>query len=368
MTDAEMSGGQISDAEVLFDKRGRLGLITLNRPQAINALTHSMVRQILAALDGWEHDPQVAAVAITGAGERGLCAGGDIVSLYRDATEGDGHASAAFWRDEYTLNLRIANYPKPYVAIQDGIVLGGGIGLSAHGSHRIVTERSKLGLPEVGIGFIPDIGATWLLAHAPGELGTYLALTGGSVGAADAIHLGLADFCVPSDRLGELLTALETEAPDVAISQVSAGAGRAALAEQAEWIDPAFAGSTVRGILNRLRAITLADARATADTMEAKSPIALAVALESLRRARALPSLAAVLDQEYRVSLHALASHDFAEGIRAQVVDKDRQPRWQPAALNAVDEGAVEAYFAPVDHELGLSATADASPTMRRQS
>jgi enoyl-CoA hydratase len=365
MTDGNALDAGVFDAEVLFDRRGRLGLITLNRPQAINALTHSMVRQILAKLDDWETDPQVATVAITGAGERGLCAGGDIVSLYRDATEGDGRASAAFWRDEYTLNLRIASYPKPYVALQDGIVLGGGIGLSAHGSHRIVTERSKLGLPEVGIGFIPDVGATWLLSHAPGELGTYLALTGGSVAAADALHLGLADFYVPSGRLDDLLAALESEAPEVAIEQVSADAGPALLEARSEWIDPAFAGDSVRGILSHLRATNLAEARAAAEIIEVKSPIALAVTLESLRRARALPSLAAAFDQEYRVSLRSLASHDFVEGVRAQVIDKDRRPRWEPAALETVDESAVEEYFTPIDDELGLSA--DASLTMRRQ-
>jgi len=196
-----------SEPEVLIRRQGRLGHIVLNRPKAINALTHTMVREILAVLAGWENDDGVAAVLLTGSGERGLCAGGDVVAIYRDALAG-GSATAAFWADEYTLNARIARYPKPYVALMDGLVLGGGVGLSAHGSLRIVTERTRIGMPEVSIGFVPDIGGTWLLSRAPGELGTHLALTAGQASGPDAIVLGLAGYFVSSDRLPALAAAL----------------------------------------------------------------------------------------------------------------------------------------------------------------
>ncbi|MYR13875.1 enoyl-CoA hydratase/isomerase family protein, partial [Streptomyces sp. SID724] len=186
----------MTEEHVLVHTEGRTGVVTLNRPKALNALTRTMVETIAAALDRWEHDHGVATVVITGAGERGLCAGGDIRSIHKDAKAG-GKASAAFWRDEYRLNARIARYPKPYVAVMDGIVMGGGVGVSAHGSVRIVTERSGVAMPETGIGFVPDVGGTYLLALAPGELGTHLALTGAVVGAGDALLCGLADHFVP---------------------------------------------------------------------------------------------------------------------------------------------------------------------------
>lgn len=194
-----------SEAPVLLRIDGRAAHIVLNRPKALNALNHAMVLRIDEALTAWEHDPAVETVVLTGAGERGLCAGGDIRAVHDDARDGDGTASAAFWRDEYRLNARIARYPKPYVAVMDGIVMGGGVGVSAHGSVRIVTERSRVAMPETGIGFVPDVGGTYLLALAPGELGTHLALTGGQIGAADALLCGLADHSMPSAGLPAFL-------------------------------------------------------------------------------------------------------------------------------------------------------------------
>lgn len=343
-----MSATVDDTTEVLLEKRGRLGHIILNRPRALNALTHTMVTLIHTALDEWECDDDVQTVLLTGSGERALCAGGDIVSLYRDAKEGDGQASAAFWRDEYRLNARIASYPKPYVAFMDGVVLGGGIGLSAHGSHRVVTERSSLGLPETGIGFIPDVGGTWLLSRAPGELGTYLGLTAGSVGAGDAIALGLADSYLPSDQLEQLATALEATPADEAIAAVTAAAPESELLAQREWIDAAFSAATVTEIVQRLRSLATDEAQGVADQVAAKSPTALAVTLESLRRARGLGDLEAVLIQEFRVSVRAMAMPDFVEGVRAQVIEKDRTPRWSPAELEGVSSAAVEAFFEPL--------------------
>jgi len=347
-----MSGGQEtgSEPEVVFTRRGRVGEIALNRPRAINALNHSMVILIRRQLEAWATDDGVATVVLVGRGERGLCAGGDIVSLYHDATSGDPSSSIAFWRDEYALNAAIARYPKPYVAIMDGLVLGGGIGLSAHGSHRIVTERSKLGLPETGIGFIPDVGATWLLSRSPGRLGTYLALTAGSVGPGDAIEVGLADRFVRSDCLPELLAALETQEPDAAIAALAEPAPESELGTARWWIDTAFSAGGVTRILAALRADPANErAIATAATIEAKSPIAVAVTLEALARASVLPDLEAALAQELRVSAHSITTPDFAEGVRAQVIDKDRNPRWRPASASEVEPEAVEAYFGEID-------------------
>ncbi|TAM66133.1 MAG: enoyl-CoA hydratase/isomerase family protein [Microbacteriaceae bacterium] len=342
--------------DVRLARRGRLGHITLNRPQAINALTHGMVVDIQRALDDWRDDDGVQTVLLTGAGERGLCAGGDIVSLYRDAVRGDDRDAARFWADEYRLNASIARYPKPYIAIMDGLVLGGGIGLSAHGSHRIVTEHSTLGMPETGIGFVPDVGGTWLLSHAPGELGTFLALSAGTVHADDAIALGLADALVERERLPELITRLESIDATAAIAAVASSPAPGALAGERGWIDAAFAGDRMDGILRRLRSSPDNSATDAAERISAKSPTALAVTLEALRRARRLQSLEAALDQEYRVSLRAFAAHDFAEGVRAQVIDKDHAPRWDPTLMPAGADAAVTAYFEPLgERELGLA-------------
>ncbi|GAA4380867.1 enoyl-CoA hydratase/isomerase family protein [Agromyces bauzanensis] len=345
-----------SDAEVIVEERGRLGLLTLNRPKAINALTHNMVELITAALDRWADDDAIATVAVVGAGDRGLCAGGDVVGLYRDVTEADGMSAAAFWRDEYAMNARIARYPKPFVAIQDGLVLGGGIGVSAHGSHRVVTERSKLGFPEVTIGYIPDVGATWLLSRAPGELGTRLALSAAMIGPADALLVGFADSFVPGERIPALLKGLESEDAATVIALLAGEPEPGVLAAQRVWTDEAFAGSSIPEILAQLREHGGAEASALAETIDQKSPLALAVTLEALRRARDLFDLEAALNQEYRVSRHSSGTPDFAEGIRAQLIDKDRNPRWNPASHRAVTESQVAAFFeVPADGDLGPS-------------
>jgi enoyl-CoA hydratase len=350
-----MSEGPDTSSEVRFERRGRLGVITLDRPRAINALTHDMVVEVSAALDVWAEDDAVQTVLVQGEGDRGLCAGGDIVSVYRNIQAGNFEEPALFWHDEYRMNAKIARYPKPYVAMMDGIVLGGGIGISAHGSHRVVTERSRLGLPETGIGFIPDVGSTWLLSHAPGELGTYLALTADPVRAEVALVAGLADFFVPSTRLPQLVTLLESNPPDEAISELAESAPVTEVASERElvtdreWIDEAFSADTVAEILGRLRGLGTEAATHTANRIVQNSPLALTVALESLRRARRMSTLEEALDQEYRVSTHSTRTRDFVEGVRAQVIDKDRSPRWDPPSLAEVEQTDVEAYFAPVE-------------------
>ncbi|OFI38429.1 3-hydroxyisobutyryl-CoA hydrolase [Arthrobacter sp. SW1] len=346
--------------EVLFEQRGGLGVVTLNRPKAVNALNHRMVLAMLEQLAAWASDDSVAAVLVQGAGERGLCAGGDIVAIYEDMPDG-GHATADFWRDEYRLNDLIARYPKPYVVFMDGLVLGGGVGVSAHGSHRIVTERTRTGMPETTIGFVPDVGGTFLLSRAPGETGTHAALTGAHLSGADAVYLGLADYFVPSGELPALAEALEKAAlegstPDAAVALYAAAVPGSVLERQREWIDAAYDSDNAEEIVRRLRSFGQGgaaggEAAEAADTIEAKSPTSVKVTLESLRRVRGR-SLEEALAQEFRVGLHCLTGADFREGIRAQVVDKDRNPRWTPSTLAEVDRAAVERYFEPLGQEL----------------
>ncbi|WP_405982941.1 enoyl-CoA hydratase/isomerase family protein [Streptomyces sp. NBC_00158] len=345
----------VTDDTVLIETDGCTGLITLNRPRALNALTHSMVLRIGEALTAWEHDPAVSQVLLRGAGDRGLCAGGDIRAIHADAKAGTT-GSLDFWRDEYRLNARIARYPKPYVALMDGIVMGGGVGLSAHGGVRVVTERSKVAMPETGIGFVPDVGGTYLLSRAPGELGTHLALTGTAVGAGDALLCGLADHYLPSDWLEEFTREL-TLAPvaEVLPEFRGATAPEAPLAAEREWIDHCYAADTVEEIHKRLLGAGPAAAREASQLLHAKSPTSLKVTLAALRRARELDSLERVLEQEYRVSAAALSTPDLVEGIRAQVIDKDRRPRWSPAALFQVRQASVDRHFAPLGEDRELT-------------
>jgi enoyl-CoA hydratase len=341
----------VVEPEIVSERRGALGLIILNRPRAINALTHGMVGAIAGLLDRWEADETVATVAIIGAGERGLCAGGDIVTLHRDAVGGDGSSAAAFWRDEYRLNARIARYPKPIVAIQDGIVLGGGIGISAHASHRVVTERSRLGLPETGIGFVPDVGATWLLSRAPGQLGTLLALTGQHIAAADAIAVGLSDALVSSRGIGRLLTGLERDEPAATIAMLAQDPGDGEILAARTWTDIDLDHARLTDVLDALDQDSSAGAAAAASVIRAKSPTAAAVALSSLRRVAGMASLEDALRQEFRVSRRMHRTPDFVEGVRAQVIDKDRAPRWSPG-WDAAGEIDVDAFFEPLEDEL----------------
>ena len=349
--------------ELLVERAGILGRITLNRPKAINALTHDMALRMTEALRDWATDPGVGAVLITGAGERGLCAGGDIRAIHTDVLAG-GTATLDFWPDEYRLNALIARYPKPIVAIMHGLVMGGGIGVSAHAAQRVVTDGSVLGLPEVGIGLVPDVGGTWLLSRAPGELGTHVALSTAQLGPGDAIELGFADWYVPADRVPALVGALrdipagESDVPDAvgtAIQEVAAPAPESELAQRRPWIDRCYAADSVEEILTRLEKAEDPDAAAAAKEIGRKSPTSLKVALAALRRARTLDSLEAELNQELRVSTRCFTAPDLVEGIRAQVIDKDRNPRWSPSSLEQVTDDQVQHYFEPLgERELGL--------------
>ncbi|GAC70506.1 enoyl-CoA hydratase/isomerase family protein [Gordonia soli] len=351
------------EAPVITRVEGGLGRLILNRPKAINALDHEMVRILHRQLSAWADDDSITAVALTGSGERGLCAGGDIVAIHRDASASTGDSvaeaspSARFWWDEYLLNADIARYPKPYIAVMDGIVMGGGVGVSAHGNTRVVTDRTRLAMPETGIGFVPDVGGTHLLAQVPDELGTYAALTAKSVSGADAVVLGLADHYVPADRLDDLLSALATRSVGEALADTAVDPPTSALAAGREWIRDAFAGDSVPEIISRLRSLGTEDATTAADTIEAKSPTAVTVTLRSLRAAADESSLEEALIREYRVSVRCLIHPDLAEGIRAQVIDKDRSPSWRPPTLDAVDAAAVDGFFEPLPDDLTFPST-----------
>ena len=347
-----------AESHVRAEIRGSLGVVTLDRPRAINALSHRMIIDVQRVLDDWADDDRVRQVLVTGAGERGLCAGGDIVELVAALRTGDLAEVADYWADEYRLDAFTARSPKPVVALQAGIVLGGGIGVSGHARHRVVTDGSRLGMPETAIGFAPDVGGLWLLSRAPGELGAYAALTGAHFEPGDAVLLGLSERYVPAERIDELVARLERESADEVLDDLATEPPAGPLEAARGWIDDAFSASTAREVVERLRAAGVPDAAACADLLESRSPFALEATLAALRRARELLSLEAELDQAYRVSLRAVRRPDFAEGVRAQVIDKDRSPRWSPATLAEVDLGEVEALFAPFDDpadELGLA-------------
>lgn len=339
--------------EVLTEVDGSVGLITLNRPKAINSLNQRMVDDLTAILTGWAGDEAVRAVVLSGAGERGLCAGGDVVSIYHSARK-DGAEARRFWRDEYLLNAQIADFAKPYVAVMDGIVMGGGVGVSAHANTRVVTDTSKIAMPEVGIGFIPDVGGVYLLSRAPGGLGLHAALTGAPFSGADAIAMGFADHYVPHADIEAFRRAIVGDGVENALAKYAVEPPPSELAAQRDWIDDCFARDTVEDIVAALAGHGAGPANDAANLIATRSPIALSVTLEAVRRAAELETLKDVLVQDYRVSSASLRSHDLVEGIRAQLIDKDRNPKWSPAQLAAVTAADVEAYFTPVDDDLSF--------------
>ncbi len=354
-----------------------LGHVTLDRPRALNSLSYEMIRELTAVFELWRHDSEVGVVVIDGAGERGFSAGGDVRELYEYVVNGNAGEAREFFRSEYRLDAMIGRYPKPVVALMDGITMGGGIGLAGHASIRVVTERSRVAMPETRIGFTPDVGGSWLLAKTPGELGVHLALNSRTMDAADAMHAGFADVFVPSERLPHLVEALAERAdpgtPAEIVMLFDETPGPSTLALARDWVDACYSAPTVREIITRLRAFAegrsfpepvegnvasagsasgvgslpsrpldpaaRAYAAAAADELETLSPTALTVTLESVRRARTLPTLESALEQEFRLVSWFIEQHDLREGIRAQVIDKDRSPKWSPSTLEGVDPG-----------------------------
>lgn len=319
---------------------GPLARVTLNRPRQLNALSIELIAALAAALQDFATDPAAEVVLVTGAGERGLCAGGDIKQLYSGIKS--GHGPGTFFRDEYAMNLTIALYPKPYVVVMDGITMGGGIGISAHGSVRVVTERTVIAMPETGIGLFPDVGALFWLARCPGEFGTHLALTGARIDGPTAIAVGMADRFLPTEQIASLEAALSTGTAGL---QDFRWPKIPAAAEIPGWIDECYGGDSVLEIIGRLSAHADPEANSAAALIGTMSPTSLAVTLAALRRAATL-DIAAVLAQDLVLTGHFVRVHDLVEGIRAALIDKDRTPHWDPPTLAAVTPDAVEAFFA----------------------
>ena len=349
-----MNDAAVAEGDLIARKEGSAGIIRLNRPKAINAVTLEMFHDIDKALDAFEADPDVAVIVLEGAGERGLCAGGDIRALW-ESSKVKGDLGKILWRDEYILNARIKKFPKPYVAFMDGIVMGGGVGLSAHSRHRVVTERTKLAMPEVGLGFFPDVGGTYLLSRSPGEIGTYFGLTGTTMNGPDAIYAKYADAVVPSAKLPALREALTKIAPgttsieiDRLIAGFATGEKSGPVAAMQARIDGWFARGRMEDVVAALEADGSELAQATLKTLSEKSPRGMVVTLKLLRLARATETLEECLVREYRAALEVFASDDFREGVRAAVIDKDRNPKWQPARIEDVTAEMLVPYFAEI--------------------
>ncbi len=335
--------------DLIVTKTGRAGHVTLNRPKALNALTHTMCLDLEAAMTDWENDPSVDLLLIDAMGEKSFCAGGDIVSIYNEGKVGQIENSRKFWRDEYRLNHTIATYAKPYVAIMDGIVMGGGVGISAHGSHRVVTERTMFAMPECAIGLLPDVGGTYLLGQMPGASGEYAGLTGARLSGADCIYAGLADYLVPSDKLESLKAALQ-ETGDIAVLQeFSIEPEVSSLETNRAAIDAIFAQDTVEAISQSLQDDPSDFAQAALKGLSRGAPLMLKTTLAALRAARVDGSLEHALRNEYRIVSMALKDGELIEGIRAAVIDKDRSPKWKYPTLESVPQKLVDRLYHPAE-------------------
>lgn len=347
-----------AEPEILFERRGRAGLVTLNRPKALNALTLNMVRELHPRLVEWANDLAVERVIVKAAGDRAFCAGGDVRQLYDWGRAGDPLARG-FYREEYRLNAYIKRYPKPYVALIDGIVMGGGVGISVHGSHRVAGDRTAFAMPETGIGLFPDVGGTYFLPRLPGETGAWLALTGSRLGQADAVRAGVATHAVASSRFGDLAEALcDANDLDVFLDSFSEQLPGTSSPDLQAVMDRCFSAPAVEEILVRLDSEEgeHADwARKAAATIRTKSPTSLKIALRQMRDG-AVADFEECMRIEFRIVSRVLKGHEFFEGVRAVIVDKDNAPKWRPDRLEDVSAADVAGYFAPLGpDELDLS-------------
>jgi enoyl-CoA hydratase/carnithine racemase len=332
----------MGDADILFERRGRLGLVTLNRPKALNALTHDMALALERQLDLWGDDREVAVVAIQGAGDKAFCAGGDIRALY-DAGRVDGRNNFQFYADEYRLNTKIKRYPKPYISLMDGIVMGGGVGVSVHGSLRIATERTMFAMPETGIGLFPDVGGTWFLPRLPGQVGMLLGLTGSRLRGADTVAAGVSDWLVQADGLPSLLDLLAT-------GEVPTPPPERPVLEHRDEIDRNFGGDSVESILGALERADVDWAAKQRAAILAKSPTCTRIAFRQIRAGASL-DFEDCMRLEYRLARFCMTQPDFYEGVRAVILDKDNAPKWSPATLAEADDAHVAPAFAPLGEE-----------------
>jgi len=346
-----MNEAVVQEGDVRVRAHGALRRLTLNRPQAFNALTLGMAETMTAFLQAWAADAAVGAVLIDGAGDRGLCAGGDLRALY-DAANTDSPFPAHYWATEYRLDVLIARYPKPVVAIMDGLVMGGGVGISAHAAHRVVTDRSAVAMPECAIGLVPDVGASFLLARAPGLTGIHLALTGSRMAAADAIYSGFANIHIPAARIAGIPAALadcrSADEVSARLDELSTPPAPGRLPAARPWIDRCYDADTAEDIVARLCDGDADEARAAPEAIGKASPTSLKVTLRNVRAAAAFKRVEESFQQDYRIVLACIAGHDFIEGIRATIVDKDRKPKWRPDTLEAVTPDIVDRHFKPV--------------------
>ena len=332
----------MADADILFERRGRLGLVTLNRPRALNTLTHEMILRLERQLDDWRDDSGVAVVAIQGAGDKAFCAGGDIRVLYDAGRPGgaNGRNNWQFYADEYRLNTKIKRYPKPYVALMDGIVMGGGVGVSVHGSLRIATERTLFAMPETGIGLFPDVGGTWFLPRLPGQVGIWLGLTGSRLRGEDAVAAGVCDWFMQAAGLPSLLDVLAT-------GEVPNPPSGGPVLEHRDEIDRNFGGDSVESILTALECAGTDWAARQRTGILAKSPTCTRIALRQIRAGAGL-AFEDCMALEYRLARFCMTQPDFYEGVRAVIIDKDNAPQWTPATLTEAGDAHVAPAFAPL--------------------
>jgi len=353
-----------SEADILFERRGCAGIVTLNRPKALNAVTLGMVRALAGQLAAWAADPAVARVVVRSASERAFSAGGDVRAMHDLGRAGRVEEALTFWREEYILNAAIKRYPKPYIALIDGIVMGGGAGISIHGSHRVAGDSFLFAMPEGAIGLFPDIGATWFLSRMPGETGLWCALTGGRLGPEDGAAAGLASHRVPSARFDAVLAALCADRPvDETLAAFAVPVQDGPVLRRRDVIDAAFAQGEVEDILAALDRFAAGEgdaaafARESAAMIRANSPTTMRIALAQIRQGRQL-DFESCMRLEYRIVSRVVREHDFYEGVRAMLVDKDKAPRWNPPRLDAIPPSGVSRYFAPLPDGLELPVSA----------
>ena len=343
----------MSDIEIC--KTGRAGRITLTRPKALNALSYDMCLAIEKAIDDWRDDPEVAVIVLDAEGEKAFCAGGDVAQLYQTGKEGDFDFARRFWADEYRLNNKLHGYPKPVISFMQGFTMGGGVGIGCHGSHRVVGTSSKIAMPECGIGLVPDVGGTLLLAQAPGRMGEYLGLTGGRMGAADVLHAGFADYFIPEDQWPDLIATLEENGDPFILDGAATPLPSGPLAEAQQEIDRLFAGETLSDVMQTVSEAESDFANETLKALHRGSPLSMACTLQMLRDLRG-PGIGMepALRQEYRFTARAMEKGDFLEGVRAAIIDKDRNPQWQHAGAE-VPQADIDAMLADLgDNELTL--------------
>ncbi len=333
-------------ADILIRKSGHIGHITLNRPQALNALTYQMCLDIEATLDEWATDDSVKMVLIDAAGEKAFCAGGDIQQMYDTAAAGDFDYGRRFWTDEYRMNAKLANFPKPFVALMQGFTMGGGVGISCHGSHRVVCENSQIAMPECGIGLVPDVGGSLLLARAPGRIGEYLGTTASRMDAGDAIFAGFADYFIPFKDWPALTKTLIKTGDWQAVDRAAQKAPTSKLAAMQPQIDGCFAAIGILGVLNGMDSSDWA--QKTEKTLRRNAPLSVGCTLEMVRRVRGFTRIEDALNMEYRFTYRSASDGDFVEGIRAAIIDKDRNPQWKHKRLEDVNPMHVSKMLTPL--------------------